>query len=494
MVLFSIIAAIIILIGFLLIKMAITIRRQNKGLTRGDDSSAVLFKPGSDLVHKLSKALTYKTVSNNDMSLVDLSEFTRFQTFIKSEFPTLTNNLEIETFSELAMIFHWKGSDPSLKPVCFIFHYDVVVPGDESAWTHPPFSGHVDDTNIWGRGALDFKGPMISFLCALEEIVKTGFEPERGLYLCLGGDEEVSGEKGAKTISDILMDRGIRFECLFDEGLLIVDGMLPGVSKPIALIGLSEKGHVDFLISTLGEPGHAARPPAKTAIGKLSRAAAAIEDNPSRAKLSIVQNSFLKALVPHVPFYQKLVFANRWLFGAIIKLVFLKDKNTAALVRSTRALTVIRGGHSHNVLPELAEAIVNCRLIPGETISAAQTRLKKIIGKIDAKIVIADEGNANEALPVSSTNTRAYKTMTATIGAVFPEAAIAPFLVTDSTDSKHYEKISDSIYRFFPVTANSSEIAGIHGTDERITITGFMKSIQYYSLIIEKLCGKGEDT
>jgi len=140
-------------------------------------------------------------------------------------------------------VYKWTGSDKSLPPIMLCAHIDVVpAPGK---WVQPPFAGKIVDGVIWGRGAIDNKHNVVGELAAVEELLKKGFEPRRTVYLALGHDEEIGGNQGAKFIADHMQKvekigkNGM--VAIFDEGPMMVEGALPGVKGPVALVANSEK-------------------------------------------------------------------------------------------------------------------------------------------------------------------------------------------------------------------------------------------------------------
>ena len=139
-----------------------------------------------------------------------------------------------------SLLYTWEGSDPAAKPIALLAHQDVVpvAPGTEKDWQQPPFDGVIADGFIWGRGSWDDKGNLYSMLEAAEQMAKAGFRPKRTIYFAFGHDEEVSGQRGAKAIAALLASRGVKLDFVLDEGLLITDGIMKGLYKPAALIGV----------------------------------------------------------------------------------------------------------------------------------------------------------------------------------------------------------------------------------------------------------------
>ena len=183
-----------------------------------------------DQAERLGKAVRFRTVSivsESPRTDPRYTEFVSFVAFLTEAFPRAAAGLEWEQLGDLAWLLTWQPPAGSDSPaLLFYAHYDVVPAGDESAWTHPPFSGLVADGHIWGRGTLDDKNILMALLETIESLLKDGFRPTRRLYFAFGGDEEALGALGAGTIVHTLAERGVRLACVFDEGSVISDGII----------------------------------------------------------------------------------------------------------------------------------------------------------------------------------------------------------------------------------------------------------------------------
>ena len=157
------------------------------------------------------------------------------------------------------MLYTWPGSNPKLQPMLLMAHQDVVAvaPGTEKDWSVDSFSGVVKDGFVWGRGAWDDKGNLMAQLEAVEMLLASGYQPQRTVYLAFGADEEIGGLRGAARIAALLKERKVRLELVLDEGLLITDGIMPGLKQPAALIGVAEKGYLSVVLKMSATPGHA---------------------------------------------------------------------------------------------------------------------------------------------------------------------------------------------------------------------------------------------
>jgi carboxypeptidase PM20D1 len=223
----------------------------------------------------LGQAIQIQTISHANLEANDRSAYQRVQAFVamqralQATYPRLHRTLHSEVVSDFSLLYTWTGSEPELPPFLMMAHMDVVPiePGSESAWTLPPFSGVISDGFVWGRGALDYKCGVVGMMEAIEWLIRNGYKPRRTVYLAIGHDEELGGMCGARRVARLLESRGVRLESVLDEGGALVDGILPGVERPVALIGVAEKGYLSLELSVEVQGGHSAIPNAETAIG-----------------------------------------------------------------------------------------------------------------------------------------------------------------------------------------------------------------------------------
>src|SRR6266496_820126 len=221
------------------------------------------------LAQRLAGALRFKTVSYQDSSQFDVREFDGFQLYLRTTFPRLHAALKLEKVNGYGLLYEWTGSDPNRQPIVLLAHQDVVPvePGTESRWTEPPFEGRIAGGYVWGRGALDDKGSLVGILEAVEHLVAAGTKPRRTVYLAFGYDEEIGGRRGAARIADLLASRNVHPELVLDEGGALANGLVAGISAPVALIGIAEKGYVTVGLTAQAEGGHSSMPPDETAVG-----------------------------------------------------------------------------------------------------------------------------------------------------------------------------------------------------------------------------------
>jgi len=434
-------------------------------------------------IEHLSKAISFPTISYDRNLPIDTAAFKGYQQFLSDTYPLVHSTLKKEAFSEFSLLFTWQGSDQTLKPIILMAHMDVVPAIDSASWTHPPFSGKVDDTFIWGRGSLDDKASMISILEAVERLLAENFKPTRTLYLAFGHDEEIGGTRGAEVIASALEKRGIKAEYILDEGMAITQGMIPMIRKPVALIGTSEKGQMSLTLSVEMKGGHASTPEKETSISVLNKALNKVLDYPMKTGIDGSVNDFIRYIGPEMPWYAKILFANSWLFKKVLIKIYQGTASGNALVSITAAPTILRAGSKANVLPEKAEAVINFRMLPGETSAAIVKKLTDVIS--DDRVQLKVEEGAHEPSLVSPVNTLGFKIIQKTLRQVYPEAYVAPTLMLASSDSKSYSRISRNSYKFAPIYVTSEDMARIHGIDEKNSKSHFNRGINFYYRLIK---------
>jgi carboxypeptidase PM20D1 len=383
-------------------------------------------------------------------------------------------------------LYTWPGSSPALKPVVLSAHLDVVPadPASLDQWQHAPFSGDIADGFIWGRGTLDVKNQLIAVMEAVESLLARGYQPQRGLILAFGHDEEVSGREGARQIVEILKQRGIHPLAVLDEGGAVTFGLVPGVKVPAALVGISEKGYLTVELSVEAEPGHSSTPPRHTAIGILSRAMVRLESHPLPAHMAAPLGMF-KGLGQAAPFVLRMAFANLWLMGGLVRSILEKVGSTNAMLRTTTALTMVQGGVKDNVLPSQARALVNFRLLPGDGVDDVLAFVRKTVGDERVKVQVAG-GIAWEASPVSPSSGPVFEALEECIHETFGQIPVAAYLVLGATDARYYASISKNVYRFTPTTLAAEDLKRIHGHNERIAASQLADMVRFFIHLIQK--------
>lgn len=436
----------------------------------------------------LGAAITHKTVSFQAPWDVRGDEFKQFHAFLAETYPKVHATLQREVVSENALLYTWKGSDASAEPIILLAHMDVVPvdKASEQNWKHAPFGGEVADGYVWGRGALDDKSSVISMLEAAEALLGSGFQPKPTVYFAFGSNEELGGSS-AQAIAALLKERGVMAAFTLDEGSGITQGIVPGVANPLALIGLGEKGYLTLELRVTGTGGHSSQPPPHTAIGILSQAIVNIENNPFRNRLDGPMLDMLVTAGPEMSFPMKLVMSNLWLFKPLIISQLAGSNTTAAALHTTTAVTMLNSGTKENVLPSEAKAVVNFRILQGDTVASITEHVKRVVNDERVVISVNDAHETFEAGRLSDRDGAAYALLAKTARQVLPSCAVAPSLVLGATDSKRYYDVSKNQYRFQPMVFTDEDLKTIHGTDERLSVENLERGIQFFVQLLKNV-------
>lgn len=458
-----------------------------------DAGAAETVDPARAAQH-LSEAVRFETISHqrgaDDAAAArSAAAFTGFRDWMDATYPSFKEATTREIVGGHTLFYTWEGSDSSLDPVLMMSHIDVVpiAPGTEDQWEHPPFSGAIADGYVWGRGTIDNKGSLIAMVEAAETLAAQGFRPARTIMFAFGHDEEIGGGEGNKALAGLLQERGVRLAWVKDEGGVIGHGLLPGVTAPVAMIGVAEKGSISLDIVAYSKGGHSSMPSpaAQTAIGRLARAIERIGSHPLEARVDGATRGMIEGLAPAAPFLQRMVYANLWLFEPLVRRVMLKSETSAAQLQTTIAPTIISGGVKENVLPPEARAVVNFRLHPRDTADGVLAHVRAAVD--DPEVSIEPLEGIREASTVSNIEGDGYKLITRVIGESFPGTITAPYLVVGGTDSRHYLPITDNVFRFIPIHMGPEDMARFHGTNERVSVANMGEAVAFYIRLMEML-------
>jgi carboxypeptidase PM20D1 len=427
-------------------------------------------------------AIHVKTISYGDAAQIDTMQFLAFHYYLEKTYPLVHAQLKREKVAHFSLLYTWEGKNPQLKPAILMAHQDVVPieEGTQKMWTVDPFEGVVKDNYIWGRGTADDKINLISILESVEKLLKENFKPERTVYLVFGHDEEIGG-KGAEAVAALMKERNIQADLVLDEGGIITKEKVPGMTQPIALLGTAEKGYMSLELRVEKSGGHSSMPDKETSIDILSKALVKLRENPFEPRFSQPMQGFIRAVGPEMPFVNKMVFANTWLFKGVLVGIYEKSGAGNAMVRTTLVPTIIDAGIKDNVIPTVATAYVNLRLLPGD--KGADIR-EKVINIINDPRVKVDYKNGffTEASAVTDEAGEGFKDVSYAIQHAYPETIVSPFLMIGATDSRKFEGISSNIIKFSPMV----DPIGFHGIDERVSVESYQTSLWFFEQLIRE--------
>ncbi len=439
------------------------------------------------IVERFAEAIRIPTISHQDPAQDDPAVFEAFRDHLERSYPALHATLRRELVGERSLVYTWEGRDSGRPAVVLMAHEDVVPvePGTETGWEQPPFSGAVTGGFVWGRGTIDTKSKLTGLCEAVELLVRQGFRPTRSVVLVFGHDEEVGGRRGAAVVAERFRAEGRRFDWVLDEGGTVGVGLIPGVSKPVALVGIAEKGYVTLSVTATAPGGHSSMPPPHTAVGILAAAIARIEANPMPAALRGATRHFLRSIAPEMTLPMRIAVANADLLEPLVIAALSQSPRSNATIRTTTAVTMIGGGVKENALPASARALVNFRILPGDSVASVLAHVRSAVDDPQVSIEVSDTHTALEPSPESRIDSEGFTLLSRTIREIQPDVAVAPNLVLGGTDARYFHALSDSVYRFGPLRLDPDDLKRPHGTNERVSVRDYLDSVRFYVRLLQ---------
>lgn len=431
-------------------------------------------------VNHLSRAIQFATVSRENPSDMNWNVFDDFISFLETAYPTFHEKTTRTLINKYGLLYRWPGKVEA-PGTLLTAHYDVVE-ANESDWSFPPFSGLVQNSRVFGRGALDDKASLIGLLQAATYLIENGFIPELDIYFAFGFDEEQGGRLGAKEIASHLLASDIHFRAVLDEGGAVANGKMMAIEPRIAVIGIAEKGNTSYRFTFKGRGGHSASPPASTAIGKMASFIRDVEQHPRKPRLTETVISMLQAIAPYKRGIESILLGKPGRFAKLIARIMAKNSQTAPMLRTTVAFTMTEGGSGHNILPLTASCVANIRVLQGDSLQEIERWLRSFGHTFEMSPILE-----NEATSVSSTTSETWALLNACIAEIFPDAFAVPYLMTGGTDCRHYQAVADDSYRFSPYRLDPEDLSAIHGVNESISFENLESMIRFYEMFISSL-------
>lgn len=429
---------------------------------------------------KLSRMIAHETVSSREST--DLEKFNRFHQLLEELFPRVAGVAEKHNFNG-ALLWRVPGKDSSLPPLVLMSHMDVVEATGE--WTHPPFSGAIADGKIWGRGAVDTKGALCALIQAIEELLAEGYSFSRDIYICSSNNEEISGP-GAPAVVAYLKERGIRPMLVLDEGGAIQEASLPGVEGLFAMVGVMEKGYGDVRLVAKSTGGHASAPGKDTPLVRLGKCMAYIErTQPFRRDFTPAVRTMYKALAPYMSFGYRMLFANLWLFGPVLKRMMPKiNLQMEAMLGTTCAFTMAQGSGGCNVIPQQAWVNCNLRYMSNQNAEEVLGILRNIAKRFNIEV---EYDGGREATPVTKIDSEGYSALAKALEEIYPGMPAIPYILVGGTDCRHFNAISDSCVRFSPIYMSKQQLSAVHAIDENVDVAAIAKAVEFYRQLIKNV-------
>lgn len=436
---------------------------------------------------RLSKAIQYPTVTKRDPAGLDSTAYQELYAYLDSTYRVVHETLDTTHVNGLSRLYTWTGRDTTKAPIVLMAHVDVVPvePGTGEEWRYGPFSGAIEEGAVWGRGALDDKASVMAILEAVSGLLQNEIRPERTVHIAIGHDEEVGGSRGAQAIAERITEHGTRPALVVDEGGAITEGALPGLDRPLAVVGIAEKGYLSVELEAEAPGGHSSAPPDSTSIRVLNEALRRLLEAPLPARLDGVMGQTLRFVAPEMGIPMRFVLANQWLTSPGLTWALSREPATEAAIRTVQVPTRLDAGVKDNVIPSSARATINYRILPSQSLDEVLTYIRSTTKGLPITVTT---GQASEPTPVSAVRDTTFRLLQRTIREVTSDSVVvAPYLVPGATDSRHYAHASDHVYRFLPFTLTPEDRGLIHGTDERIKIGDYERTVRFYMQLLHNV-------
>ncbi|MBE7325773.1 M20/M25/M40 family metallo-hydrolase [Nocardioides sp. Y6] len=435
-------------------------------------------------VSKLQRLVQIPTVSDRDPASVDTEQFDRLLAELADLFPLVHSRLELTRVGTHGLLLHWRGASQE-RPVVLMAHLDVVPVDEDSTWTHPAFDGVISDGFLWGRGTLDDKGCVVGICEAVERLLATDFTPAQDVWLSFGATEEVSGPDAAEAVA-VLRERGVRPWFVLDEGGAVAHDAFPGVAKPVAVIGVAEKGTTFLQLRADGSGGHSSTPARNGPTARIARAITRLERHQFSPRLPAPTVELFTRLAPHArgPLRPLLARAAQ-LQPVLARALVAAGHEPAALARTTIAVTTLSGSPALNVIASTAKAGVNLRIMPGESVAEATEHVRRAVHDDHVHVDMLEAGEPSPVSPYL--DDPAFALLEQVVAEVFPDAVTSPYVQNGATDSRTFTEICERVYRFAPFRMTKAQRDSIHAHDERIGVADLDAGVEWYARLLRAL-------
>ena len=451
-------------------------------------SDSVLGHEDKAAVEALRAVVRIATVAHRDADVHDPEPFDDFVEELVGRVPLLHGACEITQHCGHALLLRWPGRGPAHQdatagPVVLMAHSDVVPIDPDDDWQHPPFSADLADGFIWGRGTLDCKGSLIALCSAAERLLAEGFSPQRDIWFSFGCNEEIAGTAATSAI-ELLQARDVRPWFVLDEGGAVVDDGFPGMTGPIAMIGVAEKGLLDLELRAEAAGGHASTPTRGGATATLARAIVRLDEHPFPTNVPAATVAMLEVMATRL----------RAPLGRVLALLTKRPRllaaalqragaEPAAMTRTTTAITQLRGSRGANVIATIATATVNLRIMIGETVEGTIEQVRRIVRDNDVTLTALSSSEPSAVAPVDE----AFELLGETLAAVMPDVVPAPYVVMAATDGRFFQQSFPRVYRFNPFRMSVELRRTLHNVDERIGVADYLEGIRWYAALLGRL-------
>jgi acetylornithine deacetylase/succinyl-diaminopimelate desuccinylase-like protein len=369
------------------------------------------------------------------------------------------------------------------KPVVLYHHMDVVE-ADASQWSCGPFSGEIRDGYIWGRGAIDMKGMGIMHLVALDLLQQQVPQRSRDILLVAASDEEKGGDFGAQWLIKHHWPE-IEAEYVWDEGGFGLKNFFD--ERPVFAIAVSEKNDIWLKLVAHGTPGHSGIPRDDNAAETLMNALHKIMQINAKFELTPLTRELFGNIGKLKPFPQSFLLKhiqNPLIFRMLLPT--LKETETiSAILRDTISITVLKAGAKENIIPEIAEATLDIRLLPNHDPQMFLHQLKALIN--DDRVELVYDGPFKQS-NISDSKSEFFNMLCQVLQEEVPQSIATPMLTPGATDSSFFRQKGINAYGLFPAILTPEELDGFHNHNERISIENMALGTRVTYEVLKRMC------
>ncbi len=371
-----------------------------------------------------------------------------------------------------------KGGD---KPALILLQHTDVVPASKDYWDTDPMIAEIKDGYLYGRGVIDMKGAGISHLISFIRLHRENKKLNRDLVFLATADEEAGGLYGAGWVIDN------HPEVFEGAGFLINEGGsgLKIGDETVFSIEVTQKVPVWLRLIAIDEPGHGSSPRATSSVSRIVHALNLIRENPFPARIIPAVNTYFQSLSLNMNDENAEAFAN--IKQAIEQDGFLEklqefSPSYHALTRDTCSLTMLQGSQKINVVPPLAQAEVDCRMLPDRGSDEFIQDFNRLIqpAGVEVELVLAF------APAVSSTESEFFQHIKSITASMYPGSRVAPAVSTGFTDSHFTRELGIDSYGFNPIIFNPDDFSGVHGNNERVSVSAYLQGTEDLHQIVSK--------